>query len=117
MPLLDRIVLAQEFMRSVCRLEWQTIPLRRGCNKRNKNAFLVKSLCGTPPLDCIPSRRSKETKMNRYDPSIPRAKLGLTAVAIAAITIAALVALPAKLESPPTAPIALGTVSVSPAPF
>ena len=55
--------------------------------------------------------------MNRYDPSIPRAKLGLTAVAIAAITIAALVALPAKLESPPTAPIALGTVSVSPAPF
>jgi hypothetical protein len=36
--------------------------------------------------------------MNRYDPSTPRAAAGLTAAAMAAITIGALVVLPAKLE-------------------
>jgi len=36
--------------------------------------------------------------MNRYEPSTPRAALGLTAVAMATITIGALVVLPAKLD-------------------
>ncbi len=36
--------------------------------------------------------------MNSYEPSTPRAALGLTAVAMAAITMSALVVLPAKLE-------------------
>ena len=36
--------------------------------------------------------------MNGYKPSTPRAALGMTAVAMAAITLAALVVLPAKLE-------------------
>jgi hypothetical protein len=37
--------------------------------------------------------------MKRYEPSTPRAALGLTAVAMAAITMAALVVLPAELDS------------------
>jgi hypothetical protein len=37
--------------------------------------------------------------MNRYEPSTPRAALGLTAVAMAAITMAALVVLPAEFDS------------------
>ena len=37
--------------------------------------------------------------MNRYKPSTPRAALGLTAVAMAAITMGALVVLPAKLDA------------------
>lgn len=37
--------------------------------------------------------------MNRYEPCLPHAKLALTAVAMAVITMATLVALPAKLES------------------
>ena len=37
--------------------------------------------------------------MNTYEPSTPRAALGLTAIAMAAITIGALVVLPAKLDS------------------
>jgi len=37
--------------------------------------------------------------MNRYEPCLPRARLGLTAVAMAVLTMATLVALPAKLES------------------
>jgi len=36
--------------------------------------------------------------VNGYKPSTPRAALGMTAVAMAAITLAALVVLPAKLE-------------------
>ena len=36
--------------------------------------------------------------MNGYKPSTQRAALGMTAVAMAAITLAALVVLPAKLE-------------------
>jgi len=36
--------------------------------------------------------------MNRYNPSTPRAAAGLTAVAMAALTIGALVVLPAKIE-------------------
>ncbi len=37
--------------------------------------------------------------MDRYEPSTPRAALGLTAVAMAAVTLAALVVLPAELET------------------
>lgn len=37
--------------------------------------------------------------MNGYEPSTPRVALGLTAVAMAAITMGALVVLPAKLDS------------------
>jgi len=37
--------------------------------------------------------------MNRYEPSTPRAALGLTAVAMAGITMAALVVLPAEFDS------------------
>ena len=37
--------------------------------------------------------------MNRYKPSTPRAALGLTAVAMAAITMGTLVVLPAKLDA------------------
>ena len=42
--------------------------------------------------------------MNRYEPSIPRAALGLTAVAMAAVTLAALVILPAEFDSLSAAP-------------
>ncbi len=37
--------------------------------------------------------------MKRYEPSTPRAALGLAAVAMTAITVGALVVLPAKIES------------------
>jgi len=37
--------------------------------------------------------------MNRYEPSTPRAALGFIAVAMATITMAALVVLPAELDS------------------
>jgi len=37
--------------------------------------------------------------MNRYEPSTPRAALGLIAVAMAAVSLAALVVLPAELET------------------
>jgi hypothetical protein len=37
--------------------------------------------------------------MNRHKPSTPRAALGLTAVAMAAITMGTLVVLPAKLDA------------------
>jgi hypothetical protein len=47
--------------------------------------------------------------MNDYEPSTPRAALGLTAVAMAAITMGALVVLPAKLGSVSTDPHTLAT--------
>ena len=37
--------------------------------------------------------------MNRYEPAMPRATFGLIAVAMTAITIGAMVVLPAKLDS------------------
>jgi len=37
--------------------------------------------------------------MNRYEPSTPRAALGMIAVAMATITMSVLVVLPAKLDS------------------
>jgi hypothetical protein len=46
-----------------------------------------------------PDKRLKDWHMNRYETSTPRAALGLTAVAMAAITMAALVVLPAQLGS------------------
>jgi hypothetical protein len=42
--------------------------------------------------------------MNRYQPSTPRGVLGLSAVAMAAATIGALVVLPAKLDGVSIAP-------------
>jgi hypothetical protein len=44
-------------------------------------------------------RHGASISMNKYKPSTPRAAAGLTAVAMVAITMAALVVLPAKLES------------------
>jgi hypothetical protein len=46
-----------------------------------------------------PDKRLKDWHMNRYETSTPRAALGLTAVAMAAITMATLVVLPAQLGS------------------
>jgi hypothetical protein len=43
------------------------------------------------------ARRIEDQYMNAYQPSTPRPTLGLIAVAMAAITIGALVVLPAKL--------------------
>jgi len=63
--------------------------------------------------------------MSRYEPSTPRAALGLTAVAMAAITMGALVVLPAILDSVGADPYSLAAamaatrapieVSISPA--
>jgi hypothetical protein len=47
----------------------------------------------------FPDKRLKDWHMNRYETSTPRAALGLTAVAMAAITMATLVVLPAQLGS------------------
>ena len=52
-------------------------------------------LHGKPPGDVRISRRH----LNGYEPSTPRATLGLAAVAMTAITMGALVVLPAKLDS------------------
>jgi hypothetical protein len=51
--------------------------------------------------------------MNRYEPSTPRAALGLTAVAMAAITIGAMVVLPAKLDSVSADPYALAAAKAA----
>src|ERR1700704_6321193 len=47
----------------------------------------------------VPNKRLKDWHMNRYETSTPRAALGLTAVAMAVITMATLVVLPAQLGS------------------
>jgi hypothetical protein len=47
----------------------------------------------------VSNKRLKDWHMNRYETSTPRAVLGLTAVAMAAITMATLVVLPAQLGS------------------
>jgi hypothetical protein len=47
----------------------------------------------------VPHKRLKDWQMNRYETSTPRAALGLTAVAMAAITMATMVVLPAQLGS------------------
>lgn len=41
----------------------------------------------------------RDRKVSRYEPSAPRAVLGLTAVAMATMTVAALVVLPATLDA------------------
>ena len=46
--------------------------------------------------------------MNGYEPSTPRAALGLSAVAMAAVTIGVLVVLPAKFDSVSAEPYVLG---------
>jgi hypothetical protein len=51
--------------------------------------------------------------MNGYEPSTPRAVLGLTAVAMAAITIGALVVLPAKLDSVSANPYTLAATKAA----
>ena len=55
--------------------------------------------------------------MNGYEPSTPRAALGLTAVAMTAITIGALVVLPAKLDSVSADPYALAARAATNAPI
>jgi hypothetical protein len=45
-----------------------------------------------------PSREMKGRQMNRYESSTPRAALGLSAVAMAAFSIGALVVLPAQFD-------------------
>jgi hypothetical protein len=47
----------------------------------------------------VPDKRLKDWHMNRYETSTPRAALGLTAVAMAAITMVTMVVLPAQLGS------------------
>jgi len=49
----------------------------------------------TPPWH----RSPKDLNVNRYEPSTPRAAIGLTAAVMTAITIGAMVVLPAKLDS------------------
>ena len=51
--------------------------------------------------------------MNCYEPSTPRAALGLTAVAMAAITMGALVVLPAKLDSVKSGPYTLAAAKAT----
>jgi len=47
-----------------------------------------------------PGHRSpKDHNVNRYEPSAPRAAIGLTAAVMTAITIGTMVVLPAKLDS------------------
>ena len=63
--------------------------------------------------------------MNSYEPSTPRAAFGLAAVAMAAISIGAMVVLPAKLDSADAvtlaaakaAPAASSEVVIIPAPI
>ena len=55
--------------------------------------------------------------MNRYKPSTPRAALGLTAVAMAAITMGALVVLPAKLDAAGADPSTLAAAKAATAPI
>ena len=52
--------------------------------------------------------------MNTYEPSIPRAALGLTAAAMAAITIGAFVILPAKFDSAGGEAYALAAAKTAP---
>ena len=51
--------------------------------------------------------------MNGYEPSTPRAALGLTAAAMTAITIGAMVVLPAKLESVSADPYTLAALKAA----
>jgi hypothetical protein len=51
--------------------------------------------------------------MNRYEPSTPRAAMGLTAVAMAAVTIGAMVVLPAKLDSVSADPYTLAAAKAA----
>ena len=55
--------------------------------------------------------------MNRYKPSTPRAALGLTAVAMAAITMGTLVVLPAELDSAAADPSTLAAKAATKAPI
>ena len=52
--------------------------------------------------------------MNSYDPSTPRAAFGLVAVAMAAISIGAMVVLPAKFDSVSADAVTLGSAKAQP---
>ena len=51
--------------------------------------------------------------MNRYEPSTPRAAIGLTAAVMTAITIGAMVVLPAKLDSGSAEPYTLAAAKAA----
>ena len=51
--------------------------------------------------------------MNGYNPSKPRTALGLTAIAMSAITIGAMVVLPAKLDSVNAEPFMLAAAETA----
>jgi len=51
--------------------------------------------------------------MNGYKPSTPRTALGLTAIAMSAITIGAMVVLPAKLDSVNAEPFILAAAKAA----
>ena len=51
--------------------------------------------------------------MNRYEPSAPRAAIGLTAAVMTAITIGAMVVLPAKLDSGSAEPYTLAAAKAA----
>jgi hypothetical protein len=65
------------------------------------------------PIDNSRKRR-KDRNVNGHEPSTPRAALGLTAVAMAAITMGALVVLPAKLDTVSINPYALAAATEAP---
>ena len=52
--------------------------------------------------------------MNGYKPSTPRSALGLIAIAMSAITIGAMVVLPAKLDSGNAEPFMLAAAKAAP---
>jgi hypothetical protein len=55
----------------------------------------------------------KDRKMNGYKPSTPRSALGLIAIAMSAITIGAMVGLPAKLDSVNAEPFMLAAAKAA----
>ena len=55
--------------------------------------------------------------MNGYKPSVPRAAIGLAAAAMTAVTIGAMVVLPAKLDSVGADPHTLVAANATIAPF
>jgi hypothetical protein len=60
-----------------------------------------------------PQETAKGSDMKRYKLSTPRARLGLTAVAMAAITMSAMVVLPAEFDSVRADPYALAAAKTA----
>ena len=76
----------------------------------------MKFSCCICPLDCngwvntppgVLSPHTGDQHMNIYNPSTPRTALGLTAIAMAVITMGVLVVLPATFDSVSTDPFVL----------